>query len=115
MVGHRERVARIASAVREPVAAGSAAAITRLHVAGIVADLGRGALVASVGLLAVVALVPRMLQAWRLPYGPSVVVPIIVGVAVAASALARAARASVGAEWLLAAGVAAGALLVVLR
>jgi hypothetical protein len=56
-----------------------------------------------------------MLQAWRLPYGPSVAVPIIVGVTVAASALARAARASAGAEWLLAAGVAAGALLVVVR
>lgn len=115
MVWHRELIGRIAARLREPLAGGSAVAVIRLQLSGIAADLWRGAAVSAVGLLGAVVMVPRLLLAWRLDFGPSVVVPIILAAAVGGSAVARAARASRGASWVLVGGLVAGALLVATR
>ena len=112
MVWHRRSVARIAGLLREELAAGSAAAVARLHIAGISMDLWRGTLVTAVGLTLAFAVAPRVLDAWRLPYGPSVAVPVIVAVAVGGATLARSVRNARGAPLLLGAGLVVGSAIV---
>lgn len=115
MVWHRRLVAKIAGDLRDDLAAGSAAAVTRLHITGIASDLWRGGVVTATGLVAAVAVTPRILEAWRLGYGPSVAVPVIVAVAVGSSATFRAAKGTRGAGWFLLAGAAAGAGVLAVR
>jgi mannose/fructose/N-acetylgalactosamine-specific phosphotransferase system component IIC len=115
MVWHRKLVAKVAGELREDLAAGSAAAVARLHISGIASDLWRGGVVTATGLLASVAVAPRVLQAWHLAYGPSVAVPVIVAVAVGTSATFRAAKGTRGAGWFLLAGAAAGAGVLAVR
>ncbi|MDQ8165651.1 MAG: PTS sugar transporter subunit IIC [Gemmatimonadota bacterium] len=109
MVWHRKLVAKVAGDLRDDLAAGSAAAVTRLHITGIASDLWRGGVVTATGLVAAVAVTSHILEAWRLAYGPSVAVPVIVAVAVGMSATFRAAKGTRGAGWFLLAGAAAGA------
>ena len=115
MVWHRQFVARIAKTLRERIAAGSASAVSRLHVAGIVSDFWRGMVVTAVGLAASFVIAPRIVAAWYLPYGPSLAWPVILAVAAAAASIARSAHAVPRASWYLAGGSAIGLGLVLAR
>jgi mannose/fructose/N-acetylgalactosamine-specific phosphotransferase system component IIC len=114
MVWHRKSVARTAGALREELAAGSASAVAKLHLAGISLDIWRGALVTTAGLVIAFAAAPRVAGAWSLAYGSSVAVPVIVAVAVGAASVARSVRTAPGAPWLLVGGLAVGSAVVVL-
>lgn len=111
MVLHRKFVARAASALRDDLAAGSVAAVVRLHTVGIASDLWRGALVTAAGLIFAVGLATRVLAEWHLPFGPSVAIPIAAAVAVGLSSTYRSARATPQGLRYLAAGVVAAALI----
>jgi PTS system mannose-specific IIC component len=115
MVWHRRFVARMAEGLREPLAAGSATAVTRLHMAGIASDLWRGAIVTAVALVVTFALTGRLLAAWRLGYGPSVAWPVTLAVAVGGAAIVRSARAVPRASWFFAGGAVVGLGLVLVR
>ncbi|HVZ50194.1 MAG TPA: PTS sugar transporter subunit IIC, partial [Gemmatimonadaceae bacterium] len=89
MVWHRGFVARSAAALREPLAAGSADAVARLHAAGIASDLFRGAAVTAIGLGLSVLLATTVLTHWHIGYGASLAWPIIAAGAVGMSAVVR--------------------------
>lgn len=115
MVWHRQFVARIATTLRDRIAAGSASAVSRLHMAGLVSDFWRGAMVTAVGLLLTLVLAPRIVGSWYLPYGPSVAWPVTLGVAAAAASIVRSAHTVPRASWFLAGGSAVGVALVLAR
>lgn len=115
MVWHRQFVARIATTLRDRIAAGSASAVSRLHMAGLVSDFWRGAMVTSAGLVLAVVIAPRVVAAWYLPYGPSVAWPVILGVAAAVASIVRSAHTVARASWFLAGGSAVGVALVLAR
>jgi PTS system mannose-specific IIC component len=112
MVWHRRTVARLAGALREPLAAGSASAVFRLHAAGIASDLWRGAAVTSIGIGVASLLSTRVLDAWGVRYGPSLSWPLIAAVAVGGFAVARSARPTPYARWYLVVGLGIGAIVV---
>lgn len=115
MVWHRQFVARIATTLRDQIAAGSALAVSRLHFAGIASDLWRGAMVTAVCLALALAIAPRILSAWYIPFGPSAAWPVVLGVAAAAASIFRSAHAVPRASWFLAAGSAIGLGVVLAR
>ena len=115
MVWHRQFVARIATTLRERIAAGSALAVGRLHFAGIASDLWRGAMVTAVSLALALAFTPRVLAIWYIPFGPSAAWPVVLGVAAAAASIFRSAHAVPRASWFLAGGSAIGLGLVLAR
>jgi mannose/fructose/N-acetylgalactosamine-specific phosphotransferase system component IIC len=115
MVWHRQFVARIATTLRDRIAAGSASAVARLHFAGIVSDFWRGTLVTAVGLMLALLVAPRIVRAWYLPFGPSAAWPVILGVAAAGASIVRSAHAVPRASWLLAGGSVIGLGLVFAR
>lgn len=111
MVWHRRVIGRLAGALREPLAAGSAAAVARLHVSGIASDVWRGVTVTAIGIGLAVVAVHVVLPAWHMSYGPSLAWALIAAVAVGGFAVARSARPVAGARWYLIAGLALGLLL----
>ncbi len=111
MVWHRRAIGRLAGALREPLATGSAVAVARLHVSGIAADLWRGMAVTAIGVGLAIVATRVVLPAWRVPFGPSMAWALIAAVAVGAFAVARSARSVPQARWYLAAGLMAGLLL----
>lgn len=115
MVWHRQFVARIATTLRDRIAAGSASAVGRLHMAGLVSDFWRGAVVTAVGLAVTLVLAPRIIGAWYVPYGPSVAWPVTLGVAAAVASIVRSAHTVARASWFLAGGSAVGVALVLAR
>lgn len=115
MVWHRQFVARIATTLRDRIAAGSALAVTRLHFAGIASDFWRGAVVTAVCLVLSLVMTPRILAVWYIPFGPSAAWPVTLGVAAAAASIFRSAHAVPRASWFLAGGSAIGLGLVLAR
>ncbi|MDA1081276.1 MAG: PTS sugar transporter subunit IIC [Gemmatimonadetes bacterium] len=114
MVWHRRRVAVLAGVLREELAIGSAAAVTRLHVTGIALDLWRGVLVASAGLILAFAFTMPVLSRWNIAFGQSLTWPLILATAVGAAALVRCAR-PMGAIGYLGGGLAVGIVAMVAR
>ncbi len=115
MVWHRRLVGRLAGSLRVPLAAGSAEAVTRLHLMGVASDFWRGFAVSATGLALALVLVASVLPAWRAPYGPSIAWALISAVAVGGFAAARSALPVPRARWYLAAGVAIGLYLAARR
>lgn len=115
MAWQRRFVARAAESLRGEIAAGSYHAVARLHAAGIASDMVRGAAVTLAGLAVSLLLVVVVLAHWQAAYGASLAWPMIAALAVAIAAVARTARATPGAGWLVAAGLLAGILAMVRR
>lgn len=111
MVWHRRAIARLAGALREPLAAGSAVAVVRLHISGIASDLWRGMAVTAIGVGLALVATRVVLPAWRVPFGVSMAWALIAALAVGAFAVARSARPVAGARWYVAAGLFVGLLL----
>ncbi|MBM4194569.1 MAG: PTS sugar transporter subunit IIC [Gemmatimonadetes bacterium] len=114
MVLHRRVVAAAAASLRDHVAAGSARAVSRVHAFGIASDVARGIGVMVLAMAGVGVIAIPILRDWRMPYGPSVAVPVCVAAAVGVAALLRMSGGTTRAIAIATAGAAlAGALLVV--
>jgi len=111
MIWLRQLNGRWARARSAQLEAGDAGAVIGLQVMGLVADLVRGALVASVGLLAGRLLLPPMLDAWRDSELVARGGTVAVAVAVAAAAAWKLFHVVRGGRLLFSAGLAGGLLL----
>jgi len=112
MVQHRRLLARWAAANRDVLAAGSTAAITRMQLQGLCADLGRGAAITALSLALWVPLTRALLASWTVATVPSREVVVVLAGATAAAAVWKVTHSTKGARWFLLGGVLVGALVV---
>ncbi len=115
MVKLRRLNALRSATVREELDRGSASAIAGLQLFGLTADLVRGALVTMVAMLVFSPIVPAIVGRWSVDARLSRAIVVGVVAAVAAGAIWKIFHSVSGARLLFIAGLAIGAVLVVLR
>ena len=111
MVWHRRLIARWAAGMRGALTGGSGSAVTALQLRGIVSDALRAGLLTAVALLAFAPLEPRILARWTFNDVESRAVLAILAGMVAGGAIWKIVHGTKGTAWFLLAGVAVGAML----
>jgi PTS system mannose-specific IIC component len=115
MIQLRKLNAQWAHQRADALARGSERTVVGLQVAGLTADLARGAAVAAVAVLVARPLVAWAASAWRLDAGSSLAVTAAATATVAAGALWKRAAGAADARWYLAGGLALGGAVAWLR
>lgn len=115
MVKLRRLNASRAAKIRDQLDRGSASAVTGLQIFGLTADLVRGALVTMIAMLVFSPVVPAIIARWSIDPRTSRAIVVGVVAAVAAGAIWKIFHSISGARLLFLAGLAIGAVLVVIR
>lgn len=111
MVWHRRLIARWAAGMRGALAAGSGDAVIALQLRGLTSDAVRGGLLTWIVLLAAAPLAREIVGRWSVSDETSRAVLVVCAGAVAGGAVWKIVHGTRGTAWLLAAGLTAGSLL----